>query len=95
MSNSELLQNAIKSYNDELLTYNLKPNKSNSTKTRNALMVVNKLTKLCRGDILAAQKLIPTKPRVKKSETVPEEVAEQVEIVEPVVKVKKTRVKKI
>ena len=94
MSNSELLQKAIQAYNDELVTYNLKPNKSNSTKTRNALMVVNKLTKLCRGDILAAQKLIPTKPRVKKS--VPEEVAEEpVEINEPVVKVKKTRVKKI
>lgn len=95
MSNAELLQNAIQAYNDELVTYNLKPNKSNSTKTRNALMVVNKLTKLCRGDILTAQKALPTKPRIKKSETVPEEVVEPVEIVEPVIKVKKTRVKKI
>ena len=94
MSNTQLLQSAIQSYNETLEAYNLKPSKSNSTKTRNALMTINKLTKAIRKDVLDAQKLIPTKPRVKKS--VPEEVAEEpVEIVEPVVKVKKTRVKKI
>ena len=95
MSNTDLLQNAIQSYNDELSAYNLKPNKSNSTKVRNSLMVVNKLTKSVRKDVLDAQKALPTKPRVKK-ETVQEEVVKEPEIVEaPVVKSKKPRAKKI
>jgi hypothetical protein len=92
MSNTELLQNAIQSYNDELSAYNLKPNKSNSTKVRNSLMVVNKLTKAVRKDVLDAQKALPTKTRVKKSEPEPE-VEEVVEA--PVVKSKKPRAKKI
>ena len=45
MSNLELLQKAIQSYNDELPTYNANPNKSNIIKVRNSLMVENKLTK--------------------------------------------------
>ena len=92
MSNTELLQNAIQSYNDELSAYNLKPNKSNSTKVRNSLMVVNKLTKAVRKDVLDAQKALPTKTKVKK-ETEP---APEPEVVEaPVVKSKKPRAKKI
>ncbi len=96
MSNTELLQQAIQAYNDELITYNVKSNKTNSTKVRNSLMALNKLTKECRKDILAAQKALPTKTRVKKVETLVEEPEEVVEPVEtPVVKTKKTRVKKI
>ena len=94
MSNTELLQNAIQSYNDELSAYNLKPNKSNSTKVRNSLMVVNKLTKAVRKDVLDAQKALPTKTRVKKEpEPEPEPEPETVEA--PVVKSKKPRAKKI
>ena len=92
MSNTELLQNAIQSYNDELSAYNLKPNKSNSTKVRNSLMVVNKLTKSVRKDVLDAQKALPTKTRLKK-EPEPEPEPETVEA--PVVKSKKPRAKKI
>ena len=91
MSNTELLQNAIQSYNDELASYTLKPNKSNSTRVRNSLMVVNKLTKLCRCDILATQKAIPKKIRVKKEVAVVEEEAPEA----PVAPVKKPRAKKI
>jgi hypothetical protein len=90
-NNTENLQKAIQSYNDELATYTLKNNKSNSTRVRNSLMVVNKLTKLCRSDILATQKAIPKKIRVKKEVAVVEE-----EVVEtPVAPVKKQRAKKI
>lgn len=94
MSNTEQLKIAMQTYEEELAKYDAKPNKSNSTKVRNSLMTVNKLTKEVRKDVLTAQKLIPTKPRVKKSETIVE-VAEPVEIVEPVVKSKKPRAKKI
>jgi hypothetical protein len=93
-NNTENLQKAIQAYNDEMITYNIKNNKSNGTKVRNALMAVNKLTKEVRKDVLAAQKLIPTKTRVKK-ETVVEEPVEITEPETPVVKTKKTRVKKI
>jgi len=94
MSNTELLQQAIQAYNDELITYNVKPNKSNSTKVRNSLMVVNKLTKEVRKDVLVAQKAIPKKTRVQKE--IVEEPEPEPEVVEaPVSKVKKTRAKKI
>jgi hypothetical protein len=96
MSNTEQLKNAMQSYEEELANYTAKTNKSNGTKVRNALMNVNKLTKEVRKDVLAAQKLIPKKTRVKKVETLVEEPEEVVEPVEtPVVKTKKTRVKKI
>jgi hypothetical protein len=94
MSNTEQLKNAMQSYEEELANYTAKTNKSNGTKVRNALMAVNKLTKEVRKDVLAAQKLIPTKTRVKK-ETVVEEPVEITEPETPVVKTKKTRVKKI
>ncbi len=96
-NNTELLQQAIQSYNDELANYTAKTNKSNSTKVRNALMNMNKLTKEVRKDVLVAQKALPTKTRVKK-EVIVEEPVEEPEIVEPeapVGKVKKTRAKKI
>ena len=94
MSNCEQLKIAMQTYEEELAKYDAKPNKSNSTKVRNSLMVVNKLTKAVRKDVLDAQKALPTKTRVKKETVV--EVAEPVEVVEaPVVKSKKPRAKKI
>jgi hypothetical protein len=95
MSNTEQLKIAMQTYEEELAKYDAKPNKTNSTRVRNSLMTVNKLTKEVRKDVLTAQKALPVKPRVKKSETVTEVAEKPVEIVEPVVKVKKTRVKKI
>ena len=55
-------------------------------------MVVNKLTKAVRKDVLDAQKALPTKTRLKK-EPEPEPEPETVEA--PVVKSKKPRAKKI
>lgn len=95
MSNCEQLKIAMQTYEEELAKYDAKPNKSNSTKTRNALMIINKLTKAVRKDVLDAQKALPTKTRVKK-ETVQEEPEPEPEVVEaPVVKAKKPRAKKI
>ena len=95
MSNTEQLKIAMQSYEEELANYTAKTNKTNSTRVRNSLMAVNKLTKEVRKDVLAAQKLIPTKTRVKKVETVVEEPVEITEPETPVVKTKKTRVKKL
>ena len=94
-TNTEQLKNAMQTYEEELAKYDAKPNKTNSTRVRNSLMAVNKLTKEVRKDVLTAQKAIPTKPRVKKTETVLEEPVEPEVVETPVVKVKKTRVKKI
>lgn len=99
MSNTEQLKIAMQTYNDMLEVYTNKTNKSNSTKLRNSLMEVNKLTKLCRKDVLDTQKAMPKQTRpVKKvqPEIVEEEQVVEPEAVEiPVVKVKKTRAKKI
>jgi hypothetical protein len=93
-NNTENLSSAIQAYNDELTLYTLKPNKSNGTKVRNALMNMNKLTKEVRKDVLVAQKAIPKKTRVQK--VIVEEPEPEPEVVEaPVGKVKKTRAKKI
>ena len=92
MSNCEQLKIAMQTYEEELAKYDAKPNKSNSTKVRNSLMVVNKLTKSVRKDVLDAQKALPTKTRLKK-EPEPEPEPETVEA--PVVKSKKPRAKKI
>ena len=92
MSNCEQLKIAMQTYEEELAKYDAKPNKSNSTKVRNSLMVVNKLTKAVRKDVLDAQKALPTKTRLKK-EPEPEPEPETVEA--PVVKSKKPRAKKI
>jgi hypothetical protein len=94
-SNTENLKIAMQTYEEELAKYDAKPNKSNSTKVRNSLMTVNKLTKEVRKDVLTAQKALPVKPRIKK-EKEHEPVEEPVEIEEPVVKTKKAiRTKKI
>ncbi len=97
MSNTENLQSAIQTYNDELTLYTLKPNKSNGTRVRNSLMVVNKLTKEVRKDVLVAQKAIPKKTRVQKEivEEPEPEVVEPEVVEAPVGKVKKPRAKKI